>query len=149
MSSNKIPPLERFWSKVKKTPTCWLWMGVPDTNGYGQIMVEGKVVSVHRFSYELHKGKIPKKNTYHGVCVLHQCDVSNCVNPSHLFLGTQLDNVKDRDFKGRLACKISKKLADKIRKLYIPRKVSQYKLGIKFGISRSTVEDIIHNRIWK
>jgi len=148
-TSNKVPVLERFWRSVKKTKTCWLWTASTDTNGYGQIRHGGRAVTVHRFSYELHKGKIPHENSYHGVCVLHTCDTTNCVNPKHLILGTQQDNIKDRDNKGRLACKINKKIADKIRKLYKPYEVSQYKLGKKFGISRSTVEDIIHNRIWQ
>lgn len=147
--SNKIPPIERFWRSVRRTNSCWLWEGGKDSNGYGQFGVNGKSVLVHRFSYELHKGKIPTNNTYHGVCVLHICDTPNCVNPKHLVLGTQRENIKDRDNKGRLFAKINKFKADEIRSLYIPRKVSQYKLSKMFGVSRSTVEDIIHNRIWK
>lgn len=147
--SNKIPPVERFWRSVKKTPTCWLWTASKDSNGYGQFNVKGIGTLVHRFSFELHKGKIPSDNSYHGICVLHTCDTPNCVNPSHLILGTQIDNIKDRDTKMRMARKISRKIAEEIRKLYEPRVVSQQLLAQRFGISRSTVEDIIHNRIWK
>lgn len=146
---SRLTPIERFWEKIRKTKTCWLWTTSTDTNGYGQLVIAGKAVLAHRFSYELHKGKIPKGNWYGTSCVLHTCDTPNCVNPEHLVLGTQQDNIKDRDKKGRLFCKINKRIAEKIRKLYIPRKVSQYKLGKRFGISRSTVEDIVHNRIWR
>ncbi len=148
-SSNKIPTVDRFWRSVKKTKTCWLWTASTDTNGYGQIRNNGRAITVHRFSYELHKGKIPNGNWYGTMCVMHTCDIPSCVNPNHLILGTQQDNIKDRDNKGRMSCKINKKIADKIRKLYKPYKVSQYKLAKKFGIARGTVEDIIHNRIWR
>lgn len=148
-TSNKISAIDRFWRSVKKTRGCWFWTASTDTNGYGQFGVKGKAVLVHRFSYTLHKGKIPKGKGYHKMCVLHKCDTPNCVNPDHLILGTQQDNIRDRDLKGRLFCKINKKKADKIRRLYVPRKVSQYTLATRFGISRSTVEDIIHNRIWQ
>lgn len=148
-SSNKVSAVDRFWRSVKKTPSCWLWSASTDTNGYGQIKHNGKAVTVHRFSYELHKGKIPKGNWYGTTCVMHKCDNPRCVNPGHLILGTQQENLKDRDSKGRLASKINRKIADEIRRLYIPRKVSQYKLAKRYGISRSAVEDIIHNRTWR
>src|SRR3990167_7750192 len=135
-TSNRIPPIERFWRSVKKTSTCWLWMASKDTNGYGQFNIKGTATLVHRFSYELHKGKIPRHNSYHGICVLHTCDIPNCVNPDHLILGTQIDNIKDRDVKLRMNRKIDRKIADKIRKLYKPRIVSQYQLAKRFGVSR-------------
>jgi hypothetical protein len=148
-SSNKLPPIDRFWRSVKKTKGCWLWTAGKDTNGYGQFSIKSVATSVHRFSYELHFGEIKHDNTYHGICVLHKCDTPSCVNPDHLVLGTQLDNIKDRDSKMRMAHKISRETAEKIRGEYIPYKVSQYTLGKKYGISRGTVEDIIHKRIWK
>lgn len=148
-SNNRLSPIERFWRSVVKTNKCWLWVAGTDTNGYGQFSIKSKAVLVHRFSYELHKGKIPYHDSYHGICVLHTCDTPNCVNPDHLILGTQIENIKDRDLKMRMNRKIDKKIANTIRSLHIPRKVSQASLAKKFGISRSTVEDIIHNRIWK
>ena len=98
-TSNRISPLKRFWRSVKKTNTCWLWTASKDTNGYGQFSVKGRDVTVHRFSYELHKGKIPKGSWYGTTCVLHKCDNTLCVNPKHLFLGSQQENIKDRDNK--------------------------------------------------
>src|SRR3990167_5846272 len=111
-TSNKVPVLDRFWRSVKKTDTCWLWTASKDSNGYGQFNIKGKGVLVHRFSYELHKGTIPSEKSYHGICVLHTCDIPNCVNPEHLILGTQIDNIKDRDIKMRMARKIDRDTAE-------------------------------------
>jgi len=79
---------------------CWLWTGATGGigEGYGKIWVNGGLSSAHRISYELHIGPIPD-----GLCCLHKCDVSFCVNPSHLFLGTNADNSMDMSKKGRCA----------------------------------------------
>jgi hypothetical protein len=92
----------RFWPRVRKTDTCWLWIGHKSRPGYGALNLKGKHVRVHRFSWLLHFGEIPT-----GMSILHRCDVRNCVNPSHLFLGTQADNMKDAGKKGRI-CTIGK-----------------------------------------
>lgn len=90
----KIPIEERFWRFVSKgsEDSCWEWIGTHDGNGYGHIMREtGKSpAKAHRVSYEMHKGPIPK-----GLVVRHECDNPKCVNPKHLILGTQKDNVDD------------------------------------------------------
>ena len=156
-NARRQPPLQRFWANIRKEKDCWLWVGTKDTNGYGQFSINGRAVLVHRFSYELHKGKIPKpdKRSYHGTCVLHTCDIPNCVKPKHLILGTQIDNIKDRDIKMRLSCKLNKHLANQIRETYkmgleiASKRVSQYYLAEKYGVSRGTIEDIILNRTWK
>ena len=88
--------LKRFWSKVLKTDSCWLWQGKLVGFGYGQICVDYKRYQAHRFSYIIAHGSIPK-----GQQVLHRCDTPRCVNPAHLFLGTQADNVADCVAKGR------------------------------------------------
>ena len=96
--SHTRPSLESdFWSKVEKTESgCWLWIGGIQ-HGYGEFsLYHGRMIKAHRFSYELAHGPIPD-----GMCICHKCDVCNCVNPSHLFLGTQADNVKDMNTKGR------------------------------------------------
>lgn len=76
---------------------CWLWMRGCGAGGYGQIWV-GKNQYAHRASFETFIGPIPD-----GMWVLHKCDVPSCINPDHLFLGTNADNVKDRGAKGRHA----------------------------------------------
>lgn len=93
-----ISPEIRFWENVKKSDTCWLWIGSTRPNGYGRMEVsrENKTYATHRFSWELHNGVIPD-----GLFVLHKCDIPLCVNPNHLFLGTQNTNMKDRSTKKR------------------------------------------------
>ncbi len=89
---------ERFdekWIPVTETG-CWLWTAHVRTKGYGRIIVNCKVKHAHRVSWELHKGPIPD-----GLCVLHKCDVPSCVNPDHLWLGTDKDNTQDMIKKGR------------------------------------------------
>ena len=90
------PDCTRFWDKVNKTDTCWLWTGNTEKIGYGIFKLKGKALKAHRLSYAYHKNSIPAGNM-----VLHRCDVRNCVNPDHLFLGTQTDNMRDMTAKGR------------------------------------------------
>ncbi len=92
---SKPTPIERFTAKVKRTPGCWLWQGSLTPLGYGQFSYLGDQ-RAHRASWRIFCGEIPS-----GMFVLHRCDVRNCVNPEHLFLGTQADNIRDKVAKGR------------------------------------------------
>jgi hypothetical protein len=92
---------ERFWSKVKKTKTCWIWTGmrfVGKHGDYGGIHRSNprRMVKAHRVSWELHFGPIPE-----GLLVCHHCDNPPCVRPDHLFIGTHRDNVLDCERKKR------------------------------------------------
>lgn len=90
--------MKRFFDKVNKTDTCWLWTaGSRGKTGYGAFKINGKVIDSHRVSYEIHKGEIPK-----GMYVCHTCDNRKCVNPEHLFLGTAKDNWQDGFDKKRI-----------------------------------------------
>src|SRR6516225_4211550 len=79
---------------------CWIFNGSKRRGGYGQFAIRRnahiKHYTAHRFAWEIYKGDIPSD-----VCVLHKCDVRECVNPTHLFLGTRADNNRDCIAKGR------------------------------------------------
>lgn len=96
---------ERFDERWEPVPECgcWIWTSYEDSKGYGVLSVNRKALKAHRVAYELYVGPIPK-----GLFVCHRCDVglplgsgSLCVNPDHLFLGTQQDNMSDRVRKDR------------------------------------------------
>jgi len=102
----KLTPKDeaRFWSKVDKSAGpdgCWLWTAGKFRQGYGCFDVAGKSVKAHRTAYTLTNGQIPHDGSAHGLCVCHRCDNPPCCNPAHLFLGTHIDNVRDRENKGR------------------------------------------------
>lgn len=87
---------ERFFQKVVKTETCWLWNGALTSRGYGSFRFNEKSMSAHRFSYQNFKGEIPE-----GMLVCHTCDTPACVNPEHLWIGTHLNNSDDKYGKNR------------------------------------------------
>ena len=86
----------RFWNKVDKSGNCWVWTAHHNPDGYGRFRIGDKFYSAHRVAWEKENGPIPA-----GMCVLHRCDNPPCVRVSHLFLGTNSDNVQDCLQKGR------------------------------------------------
>lgn len=92
--------IKRFWDKVDKKGEndCWEWKGAKGKHGHGVMTICQKIVLTHRFSYELFYGKIPK-----GLYICHKCDNGSCINPQHLFAGTQKENMHDCVIKGRTA----------------------------------------------
>lgn len=98
-AGTKQPIAERFWPKVDKRggdDACWPWLGGRFESGYGQFSQRPRNLRAHRVAYELTHGQIPDN-----LMVLHECDNPPCCNPKHLFLGTNDDNMADRQRKGR------------------------------------------------
>ena len=105
------PLIDRFTSKFIPVPEsgCWLWAGASDLDGYGFIKrKDGKQLRAHRVAYEHFNGEIPE-----GYYVLHKCDVPCCVNPNHLWVGTNQENMDDKVSKDRTA-----KLAGELNPMY-------------------------------
>jgi len=147
--------IKDFWKRVKKTKTCWLWTGGKDAAGYGILNASalGKLpITAHVLSFAIHKKKpVPK-----GLFVCHTCDVNACVRPAHLFLGTHLDNMRDRDQKGRVAsgtangqAKLSARQVRAVRKEYAKGIESQASIGKRFGITNSSVCNIVNRKSYR
>lgn len=139
---------ERYWSKVNKTETCWLWTAGTDSYGYGLFRFDSKLEKAHRLSFIESKGYIP---TY---MVLHNCNVRCCVRPSHLYEGDFADNVADR-----IACgnnvrgarsgraKLTDALVIQLRSDAKYMRVND--IAVKYGIKACTVSNIVARRIWR
>jgi len=82
--------------EIDEKTQCWLWTGYVDCYGYGELYSFGKRIKAHRFSYQYFNGEIPEE-----ICVCHTCDTPKCVNPEHLWLGTNAENTNDSVKKGR------------------------------------------------
>lgn len=104
-SPHGLPLRDRFWVKVRHSPTgCWEWAASKNTAGYGQVSLGGgKIDRAHRVCWQMVNGPIPE-----GMNVLHRCDNRACVRPSHLFLGTHRDNMQDALKKGRLTWPVAR-----------------------------------------
>ena len=127
---------------------CHLWAGAVGGRSYAAARVAGKVQRVHRVAYEAAYGAIPN-----GKMVCHSCDNTLCVNPTHLFLGTQTENMTDRQKKGRQAkgetvwsSKLSEDQARVIKYERLGQPVA--KIAAEFGITQSQVSGIRRGRYW-
>lgn len=145
-------PEDRFWRYVKKVDNgCWEWLGCLSKNGYGVFSVphipgENKHSYAHRFSWELHFGSIPE-----GKVICHKCDNPSCLNPEHLFIGTQKDNLADMVKKNRGAhgerngnTKLKEEEVIRIFKWEGVKK----RIAEEYGISYQCVYDIKRGRRW-
>ena len=118
----------------------------------GRFKIKNKLILAHRFSYELFVSKIPDDKL-----ILHKCDVRNCVNPDHFFIGTKKDNTKDMFLKGRENkrngsnngnSKLKAVQVTEIRNLYGSNNYSQQSLATMFNVSQVLISKIIRNKLW-
>lgn len=151
--------IQRFWRNTQKgSPTsCWPWK---KSKSYGNMRIDGVLIKAHRVSWIIHNGPIPKGEGAHGMCVLHKCDIPRCVNPAHLFLGTNADNVADKMAKGRwgggapsgedsVLAKLTDEMVLEMRDKNSTKTFSKKELAAIFGISPSHVYAICNRRHWK
>lgn len=165
MDTAKIGCLIEERSIPEPMSGCWLWFQSQIGTGYGDFRLDHKHYLAHRASYEVYKGEIPK-----GMHVLHKCDTRCCVNPDHLFLGTNLDNIQDSVKKGRrkgvtrnrpngLTYKpqspesrtAQMKLSpEDCETIIADEGFSQRELAELFGVSKGTIQRIISgDKIWR
>lgn len=147
--SQLVPSAAAFWSLARGgQDECWDWPGRRDEKGYGRLGFGGRRnVRAHRVAWELMYGEIPG-----GQVVCHSCDNPACVNPNHLFLGSQLENIADRDAKARGTTppsrrKLTIEQATAIRSLH-EQGFTQVQIAARFPISRGNVSKVINRKVY-
>lgn len=167
-----------FYEMPEDQGGCWIWLGATKGTGYGSVRVCGSNRMAHRLSWLIHRGPMPTLDlvdTHHGTCICHNCpkgDDVRCVNPAHLFLGTNTDNIQDMERKGRAyhaagdehwqrrnpgtlsGCKNGMaKLIDsdviKILELLKAGELSFHQIGECFGVSADSIGLISRGKTWK
>lgn len=160
MKSIDAKTLQRFWSKVEKRSDdeCWEWKAGKTPAGYGLFYFEGRRIGAHRFALMTVVGRIDEN-----IFACHRCDNPLCVNPSHLFLGTQSDNMLDMSAKGRHfahatpervlrgedhgMARLTWEQVGTIRSLADQK--TQEELSEEYGVSVRVIQLIILNKAWK
>ena len=152
-----VPVEQRFFEKVIKTDSCWIWIGANDGRGYGIFWINGKDKRATHASLEIHGRQVEK-----GMVVCHKCDNPRCVNPDHLFAGTMKENMVDSLLKKR-HWKFSKqetvkfgeehpnsKLteADVLSILNLSKTLSREELARKYNVSKTTIGYIVRGKAW-
>lgn len=163
--------IKRFEQKFDKRDNgCWEWNATISRYGYGFVKFKNKLVTSHRTSWLIYRGEIPEGSGYHGTCVCHKCDNRKCVNPDHLFLASQAENIGDGYAKDRIkgwrggrggtsykrdpwtnerierARKIKEPLRELI-KLMAARGFTSGEIGKKLNIDRSSAYRISHDQV--
>jgi hypothetical protein len=150
---SRMPFEARLMARIAFEPNtgCWLWFGPSGSAGYGMIIDKGRRIAAHRASWELHRGPIPP-----GLFVCHRCDTPLCLNPAHLFLGTNADNMRDCRAKGRTArlCgedAVASRLTTQQVKDIRARRCSgetTVALGQAFGVTPEQISRICTRKSW-
>lgn len=149
------PPDVRFREKLDKTPghgpngDCWIWTGELDKDGYGRFRVNKKRVRIHVYSYQINCGEVPK-----GICVCHSCDVRNCANPAHLWLGDSPANTADMISKGRDRYLVGadhprSKLTEAQALSILRDDRMQTEIAAEYGVSKATICLLKTRKTWK
>jgi hypothetical protein len=150
-------PKIHFWEQVDKAhgpvppalkTKCWVWTkGKYNSDGYGAASFHGKSYLAHRLAWFFTFGAWPKDN------ICHKCDNPLCCRPSHLFDGTDQDNVDDREKKKRGFNRNNVKLKESeviaIRKEYALGKTSHHKLALKYGVTKPSIGYILRGQTWR
>lgn len=141
----------RFWERVAKTPSgCWFWEGAVDAEGYGKLMIAGKCRKAHQVAFEFAGGERVSGN----LGILHSCDNRRCVNPSHLRLGEQCDNIKDMIIRNRMPRgerRAWAKLTDNAVRTIRSEAAAGVKLGVlatRFGVHEGTIGSVVRRETW-
>ena len=124
---------------VDRASGCFLWQGATDADGYGVVRVGRRTMRAHRWAYEVETGR--KLDRLH--VLLHTCDTPACINVAHLRVGTQEENLRDRDAKGRAArgaANAATKLSEEQRALIVGSWAPAWKLAGEFGVDRATID---------
>lgn len=159
--------IKNFWKNVtlaKVRGGCWLWGGSVSGHGYGVLSIKSNKQFVHRISFFIHNGFLPKKD----MMVCHRCHNKLCVNPDHLYEGTNKQNQLDRSIKEQLETisvknttqkkldkilkrrtRLTKEKAEQIRKLYTTGNYSQRKLAQLFNCAQNTISNVLSGTSWK
>lgn len=151
------PLAVRLEARIEYEPNtgCWLWTGALGRHGYGSINAGGQCsMLAHRAAYKVWRGDVPAH-----LHVCHKCDTPACVNPAHLFLGTNADNVADRQRKGRSSggsfkgaahrcARLDPEDVRRIRQLGAARALPQKLIAAQYGISQTHVSNILNGKAW-
>jgi hypothetical protein len=154
---------ETFWVKVAvgSNDACWPYLGHINANGYGRVSYKSKLWSAHRLAWFFTYGKIPAapaNTTKHGTVIRHSCDNPACCNPNHLVVGTQRDNIADRNNRGRNATyNISHKgvahpgvRLTEVDVLAIRRSTeTERQLANFYGVTRSCIQGVRNRTTWR
>lgn len=145
------PIEEKFWAKVQKTETCWLWIGTCNNQGYGETRLHNRYCLAHRASYELAYGPFAAR-----LDVRHKCDNPPCVNPEHLELGTHLENMRDSVERGRNArgekqgaAKMTEVKVREARAIFAQGGITCAEVASRYGVCPQTMGHILRRSTWR